>query len=119
MGLEHRNGRIYYYRSRRVGGKAQREYVAAGFAATLIARRDEMDRDKRNFAAWERAEIRRRADEILAAGEEADRMADRVFRSVMHLTGHALHNRDEWRRTRGVPPMATIQETGAAPRANP
>lgn len=72
MGLEHRDGRVYYYRSRRVGGRVRREYVGAGEAAVMFARWDKLDRDRRDFDAWEKAERRREADEVLAAGAEAD-----------------------------------------------
>lgn len=40
MGLEHRNGRVYFYRSRRVGKLVRREYVAGGHLAALIARHE-------------------------------------------------------------------------------
>ncbi|MBP3955041.1 hypothetical protein J8F10_07065 [Gemmata sp. G18] len=115
MGLEHRNGRTYFYRSRRVGELVRREYVGSGYVAALSARWDEIERDRRGFAAWQEAERGREADEILATGAAFDRLADRVFRAVMHLTGHTLHKRSSWRRTRGVRAVATIQEMGAAP----
>lgn len=116
MGFEHRNGRVYYYRSRRVGRRVRREYVAAGEAAEMVATWDEMDRDRRDSAAWERAATLRQADEVLIAGAGFDHLAERVFRAAMHLTGHALHKRSEWRRTRGVRPMATVHDLGAPPR---
>jgi hypothetical protein len=116
VGIEHRNGRTYLYRSRRVGRHVRREYVASGFAATLADKWEQIERDRRDFAAWERATRIRRADEALAAGEEFDRLAALVYRAAMYLTGHTLHKRSEWRRTRGVQPMATIHDLGETPR---
>lgn len=115
MSLEHRNGRVYYYRSRRVNGRVRREYAGAAEAALMYAKWDQIDRDRRDFEAWERATHRRRTDEALDAGARFDRLAERVFRAAMFLTGHCQHKRGEWRRARGVTPMATANDLGARP----
>lgn len=94
----------------------RREYVAAGEAASLFAKQDKHDRAAVAVATQTRAVLVCHADEILNAGADFDRLADGLFRAVMSLAGYALHKRSEWRRIRGVQPMATVRDLGTTPR---
>src|SRR5689334_1633052 len=103
MGVEQRKGRLYLYDRRRVGGRLRAEYVGPldPGAADLFHHRAAMERDRRETQRQTLRIAVERADAVLAAGAEFDRLADRVFRAVMHLTGHHLHHRGEWRRKHG------------------
>jgi hypothetical protein len=121
MGLERRGNRLYWYDRKRVNGRVACEYVGpiSPEDADLILRRAQLRRQREETHRAVAALSVERADGVLAAGAEFDRLAGQFFRAVMFLTGHAIHRRSEWWRTRGVPAMATIRETGAAPRALP
>jgi hypothetical protein len=111
MGVETRKGRFYLYERRRIGGRLRAEYFGPldPGAADLLSRRAAMERDRRETKRQILRIAVERADAVLAAAAGFDRLADRVFRSVMHLTGHRLHNRGEWRRKHGgrnVPDMS-------------
>jgi hypothetical protein len=110
VGLEYRNGRAYFYRSQRVGRTVRKEYVASGLVATIVDHREQIKRDPRDFAAWQKAEAYRLADEVLTCTADFNRLADRMFRAVMHLAGYARHNMGEWRRTRGVTVVSKFGE---------
>jgi len=110
MALEDRNGRIYYYRSHRIGKRVRKEYVAAGEGAMLIAELEAIERDQKNITAMQLTETRQMAREVFAIAAEFDRLADQVFRVVMQLTGHTLHKRCEWRRKRRVKPMLNLND---------
>jgi hypothetical protein len=112
VGVEVRKGRIYLYDRRRVGGRLVGSYIGPvpPDGATLIRRQAEIDRAEWETRRRDREAVRRRAAEVLSAGAAFDRVADRVFRAVMALTGHALHHRSEWRRRRGEPAMAKLPD---------
>jgi hypothetical protein len=103
MGVELRKGRPYLYERRRVGGRLRAEYYGPldPGAADLLLRRAAMERDRRETQRQTLRIVVEKADAVLAAAAEFDRLADRVFRAVMHLTGHRLHHRGEWRRKHG------------------
>ncbi len=54
MAWVHCNGKAYYYRSRRVGGKVRRQYVGCGEEAELAAALDELRRARRQAEGAER-----------------------------------------------------------------
>jgi hypothetical protein len=121
MGVETRKGRPYLYRRRRVGGRLRAEYL--GPVSADLA---EYYRWKAIDAAASRAAEReglaaaaRDADAVLAATAEFDQLADRVFRVVMYLTGHRLHNRGEWRRKFGDRTMPDMSALFAPPGPKP
>ena len=122
MGIEQRKGRPYLYRRWRVNGRVRCEYLGPLSPAevTYFQGRADSDRAMRTAERAERNDDSQRIDAALAAGADFDRLADRVFRAVMHLTGHTLHKRGEWRQQRGAKPVATIREVGQpAPCGNP
>jgi hypothetical protein len=107
MGVELRNGRPYLYARRRVGGRVKVEYLGplTPAEADYFRGRAVSDRGVRQ-AEWREARaVAERAAAVLAAGEDFDRLADRVFRSVMHLVDYRCHRRGEWRRRREAEPV--------------
>lgn len=109
MSVELRRGRLYWYDRRRVGGKVRAEYHGpVPPECAVVLRGHAEDRKLRRLMARENtARAAHAADAVLGAGEAFDRLADRVFRAVMFLTGHRLHKRAEWRRKRGDEPMGS------------
>ena len=112
MGVERRGNRLYLYRRERINGRLRGVYLCRlcplteGFYRAI----EELKRLERQRREFEVECLGYWADHVLEAGEEFDRLADRVFRAVMYLTGHGLHKRSEWRRTHGVTPMASVNE---------
>lgn len=92
------NGKRYYTRSRRVGGRIQREYVGGGTVGELVSKLDEIDRESRLLEA-ELIRLARqqaeRMDESLADFEE---LAENIGRGLLIVAGYHQHNRSEWRK---------------------
>lgn len=99
MGWETRGNKKYYYRKKRVGKKVISEYIGAGPDAEIIAREDQLERQKlkRNRQARER----RRA-EINALDDKLD-LLDRLIRTLINahllLAGYHIH-KGQWRKKR-------------------
>lgn len=95
------NGKRYYTRSRRIGGRIQREYVGGGTVGELAAKLDEIDRESRmletELIRQERQQAER-MDESLAYFEE---LADIIGRGLLIVAGYHQHNRSEWRKRNG------------------
>ena len=92
------NGNRYYTRSRRVGGRIQREYIGGGATGEFVARLDNIDRELRLLDAESIRQARReteRMDELLAGFEE---LADNIGRGLLIVAGYHQHNRGEWRK---------------------
>ena len=108
MGIELRKGRYYWYDRKRVNGRVRCDYFGAvpSQAVALFRMQAEVDFEKRVLARHKIEQLAKWADAILATGEEFNREAEGVFRDVMQSTGHTLHKRSEWRRTRGAIAMA-------------
>jgi hypothetical protein len=101
MGWENRNGKSYYYRKERKGGRVRSVYVGSGETARLIAQLDDLHseerEDKRALARIERERW-----------QEQDRELDRVCALIKNFTTGALlaagfhtHKR-QWRRRKEV-----------------
>jgi len=120
VGVELRKGRLYWYERRRVNGRVRVDYFGPVSAAEakLIRRKAVVAAGLRECARDDAEAARANADAVLATGAEFDRLADRVFRTAMHLAGYRLHRRSEWRRKRGVRPMTNLDELLAANRPN-
>src|SRR5215208_4009431 len=101
MGLEKRNGRVYYYKSRRDGEKMRKVYVGAGDFAHLAAKLDEAERLRRKEEAayWEaEREHLERSAAFLGELEEAAEVLVRA-----HLLASGFHrHKGQWRRQRGA-----------------
>jgi hypothetical protein len=100
MGWKTINGRQYYYRSVRQGGRVKSEYVGDGELAALVARWDEIERNHR-----------RSLSEAEQVERDAERRWDRAFddlvtvvreatAAVLEAAGFHRHKHGEWRRRR-------------------
>ena len=99
MGWEPRPDGVYYYRSKRVGGRPVREYVGAGPVAELAALLDQRDREERAAAAaaWQAERVRLEALDAPVADLCA--MTDALATAALLLARCHQHKR-EWRRRR-------------------
>lgn len=101
MGLEKRNGRVYYYKSRRDGERVRKVYVGAGDFAHLAAKLDEAERLrwKEEAAYWE-AE-RERLERSATFLQELEETAEVLVQAQLLASGFHLH-KGQWRRLRGA-----------------
>jgi hypothetical protein len=101
VGLEKRNGRVYYYKSRRDGERVRKVYVGAGDFAHLAAKLDEAERLRRKEEAayWE-AE-RERLERSATFLQELEEAAKVLVRAQLLASGFHLH-KGQWRRQRGA-----------------
>jgi hypothetical protein len=99
VGLEERNGRVYYYKSRRDGEKVRKVYVGAGDFAHVAAELDETKRLRRKEeVAYCEAE-RERLERSAAFLGELEEAAEVLVRA--HLIAAGCHrHKGEWRRAR-------------------
>jgi hypothetical protein len=99
-----KRGGQYYTQSVRVGGRVTRRYLGCGEAAVLIARMEDIDRDRRQTER----EIRRMEHEDRAALEAVIQpvieAADLWARVALVAAGYHQHQRGEWRRKRESSP---------------
>ena len=99
MGLEKRNGCVYYYKSRRDGKKVRKVYLGAGDFAHLAAKLDEAERLRREeeVAYWRKEKERLEA----SAGfvKELEGAAEILTRAQLLVVGFHKH-KGEWRRLR-------------------
>src|SRR5690348_4950568 len=100
MGLVYRNGRPYFYRSVRRGGRVTSEYVASGIDAQLIAALEADDRDNRRSDREEARAERWEADDLERALDEMAGRARALARDALTAAGYHQHHRGEWRKRR-------------------
>src|SRR5262249_42775365 len=101
MGWKTINGRRYYYRSVREGGRVRTEYYGAGEAAEVGAL------SHGDHRAWR--EARRRADRrrreadgrVERALDDLVAAARRAAAEALTAAGYHRHRRGEWRKRRG------------------
>lgn len=97
MGWEKRKGGLYYYRSRRVGGRVRKEYCGPGIFGQLAAEDDQAERAQRE------AERKAKREEIteLVADPLTDYFAAVEHQVVRELVAAGYHrHRGEWRKAR-------------------
>jgi hypothetical protein len=100
VGLEKRNGHVYYYRSRRDGEKVRKVYVGAGDFAHVAAQLDEAERLRREEETTRWRKEKRRLEASAAFLEELEEAAEILARAKLLVAG--FHKRKgEWRRQRG------------------
>jgi hypothetical protein len=80
-----------------VAGRVIREYFGTGEVAELIARRDALDRRRREEEAWLWREERERFDVLDAGAGELDDLAELLARASFLAAGYRQHERGEWR----------------------
>jgi hypothetical protein len=99
--LEHRNGRLYYYRSVRDGEKVRKLYVGAGEFARICSETDILRRNSRRAQRErERAELER-LEGLVAPLEEVSEAAKVLLIAHLVAGGHRKH-KGEWRRARSA-----------------
>ena len=100
MSWQPRGGKLYYYRSLRIGGRVRCWYFGSGPAAELAAtwellrRVERLEEQERQQAALARQEA---ADAALARLCEATTL---LARAGLLAAGYHQHARGEWRRRR-------------------
>ena len=112
MAIEMRDGKSYYYTSRRIGSRVVREYQGCGLLANVSARLDESNRTLRQI---DRDLERLQCAKKHSINEKLRKWLARINATVedtMLANGWHQHNR-EWRRKRGNA-MGTLAKTDAA-----
>jgi len=99
MGWKTINGRRYYYRSERQGGRVQTTYFGAGEFGSLMARTDEILRAEREAERTERQAEREESDAEERAVSEWFDGVQGVTDEAMMSAGFHKHN-GQWRRKR-------------------
>jgi hypothetical protein len=99
VGLEKRNGRDYYYKSRRDGGKVRKVYIGAGGFARLAAQLYETERRQREQVAAYWKEKRERLEREVTFLRELEDMSEILTRAHLIVAGCHKH-KGEWRKTR-------------------
>src|SRR5262249_48738237 len=110
MGLECRNGRVYYYSSQRVGRTVVRRYWGSGDLARTIAKLDAITRERRKLRSLQRKDRAARLIGRTAKLRDWLTRMNGVVAEAMTAAGWHLHNRGEWRRKRGAT-MTTVATT--------
>lgn len=95
------NGKRYYTRSRRVGGRIQREYVGGGTVGELVAKLDEIDRESRMLEAELIRDARQQAERMDESLADFEELAENIGRGLLIVAGYHQHNRSEWRKRNG------------------
>lgn len=115
MGIENRNGKLYYYEKRRVGGRVVSEYRGKGMIALLSQRYAQEEAEKK---AAERERMKRKKEEFAALDAELDC----IFEWVNILTNSELlisgfhHHKGQWRKRRnGINNKAGDKQTRKTP----
>jgi hypothetical protein len=99
MGWKTINGRRYYYKSRRVGGRVETTYFGAGESSSLIAQLDAYERLGRAVERWAEREQREESDAEEEAVAEWFDGVQAVADVAMAEAGFHKH-RGQWRRKR-------------------
>lgn len=102
MAWEQRGNRIYYYRSRKVGGRVVKEYIGTGATAELIAAHDEAERERRSADREQSCAEARRLADLAAGDEELSRTVDALAAAALMSVGYRQHGRGAWRKQRSV-----------------
>ena len=101
MGLEKRNGHVYYYKSCRDGEKVRKVYAGAGDIAHTAAKLDEEERlSRKEEVAYWKAE-RDRLEWSAAFLGELEEAAEVLVRAHLLASGFHQH-KGQWRRQRGA-----------------
>lgn len=99
MALETRDGRKYYYRSRRIEGRVVKEYVASGQAAENAAKRDKEAREQRRIQRKETEQLEAELAKVTQVVEAISERSE-VLLAASLLTAGFHQYKSEWRRSR-------------------
>lgn len=109
MGWEERNGKLYYFRKKRIGGRVVSEYIGGGEAGRLAESEDRRAREEEREAKERRRAERDQLKEIDSAIGEFSGEVKQFVSQVLEMSGYHRH-KGQWRKSR----MSTAIE----PRAN-
>lgn len=100
MGIEQRrNGKLYYYKKKRVGNRVISEYVGGGLVVDLAQKRAEIERgQKQSERELQRIE-RMSMAEIDKQIDDFSRIVDTLMQGELISKGFHQHKR-QWRRRR-------------------
>ena len=93
-------GGLYYYRSRREGGRVVKDYVGTGEVAEIVAHAEETVRRHREREAARWRSERESMKDLIAPVAEVCEAADVLARACLVAAGFRRH-KGEWRRERG------------------
>lgn len=99
MGWKTINGRQYYYRSEREGGRVRSEYIGTGRLAQLCSGFDATNRQDREDRRFVERHFRDQTNEVFKAIDELIGEARRAVADVLTAAGFHQHKR-QWRRKR-------------------
>lgn len=100
MGWERRrNGLLFYYRGRRVGGRVVKEYIGRGPAAEAAAAEDAARRKERDDRRQAEAGDLDKFERIGALVDNLSGQADAALRAALSKAGYHEH-RGQWRKRR-------------------
>jgi hypothetical protein len=99
MGIEYRNGKPYFYRKRRKGGKVISEYAGSGALAEIIALLEEENQDKKENRrqAQKKKEAKYKRSELELT--QLQQITNELFTSVALANGYHKPKR-QWRKKR-------------------
>ena len=100
MAWEERNGRRYYYHSRRIGGEVIRDYYGNGRVAELMANlvdiRKMRESEQREAERAMREQANKEDDQLFELFDGIQALAD----AECIAAGYHKHNRSNWRKRR-------------------
>jgi len=97
MALERRrNGRLFYYRSRRAGDRVVKEYIGGGEKGRQAAEADQAARDARGRVKQKAKERNRPLIELASELDVFGQIIDHVVSCQLLCAGWRKHHR-EWR----------------------
>lgn len=101
MAWETRNGRgRYYTRSRKINGRAVREYVGGGLAGELAAETDAHDRAERAAARTHMRDLAAERAALAAPLATLHAATEALAQAALVTAGYHRHHRGEWRKRR-------------------
>src|SRR5271165_7516822 len=100
MSWKNINGRRYYYKSKRVGGRVESRYFGAGESGSLMAQIDEFERLERAAERWAEQEEREESDAEEQAVAEWFDGVQAVADAAMAEAGFHKHRGQWWRKRR-------------------
>ncbi len=100
MGLEHRDGRVYFYQSRRIGKQVRKEYVGAGCAAEFAALLDAERRAEVEAEAALRKEVRDQLASLDAELTSLNELFETTTAATLVAAGYHRHKSGPWRKRR-------------------
>jgi len=106
-----RNGRCYYYRSKRVEGRVVKEYLGCAAWVESAVWLDGRDRETEQNERRERNAERDRVSTLDAAVAAFNEDTEAALVAVLTAAGYHRHDRGAWRKQRGTKTSSNSGET--------